>query len=199
MFNNPIKKYQTGGKATPQQEQQIAQLFEAASKNTGIDVETLMNAANQMPDENSMKQYVQAISMAAQGDQNAISSIKKMFSQQPTMKKLGGKIRDFICKHAKGGQIADCGCGSKVPKAEMGISGIGEEQTTGNRFSRFWNKHVGKVMPSGATLTKWQDKSGAQHYQSLNNIKGNTTKYYMVIPQPGDSTLFETHVILPDS
>ena len=126
MFNNPIKKYQTGGKATPQQEQQIAQLFEAASKNTGIDVETLMNAANQMPDENSMKQYVQAISMAAQGDQSAISSIKKMFSQKPTMQKLGGKIRDFICKHAKGGQIADCDCDKKVAKGEDGLPAIGD-------------------------------------------------------------------------
>lgn len=124
MFNNPLRKYQSGGKATPQQQQQIAQLFEAASKNTGIDVETLMNAANELKDENSMKQYVEAISLAAQGDKTAIDSIKKMFGQQPAMQKLGGKIRDFICKHANGKKIADCGCGKNVPKAQNGTSGI---------------------------------------------------------------------------
>ncbi|MBP5694226.1 MAG: hypothetical protein J6X03_02075 [Bacilli bacterium] len=94
MFNNPLRKYQSGGNvATPQQQQQIAKLFEAASKNTGIDVETLMSAANELKDENSMKQYVEAISLAAQGDQTAITAIKKMFSQQsPAAFAKGGKL-----------------------------------------------------------------------------------------------------------
>lgn len=94
MFNNPLRKYQSGGNvATSQQQQQIAKLFEAASKNTGIDVETLMSAANELKDENSMKQYVEAISLAAQGDQTAITAIKKMFSQQsPATFAKGGKL-----------------------------------------------------------------------------------------------------------
>jgi hypothetical protein len=127
MFNNPLKKYQQGGKATPEQEQQITQLFEAASKNTGVDIETLMTAANQMPDEASIKQYVEAISKAASGDQTAIASIKKMFSKRPTMKKSGGKIHDFICKHAHGRKIAGCGCmddGGKVEKARDGMPNL---------------------------------------------------------------------------
>ena len=130
MFNNPLKKNKAASKATPQQEQQIMQMFQAASKNTGIDVETLMNATNQLQDDNQMKQYVEAISLAAQGDQNAITSLKKLFTQSQAsaqVAKLGGKIMDFVCKHAKGGQITDCGCkedGGKVTKAEDGNDGL---------------------------------------------------------------------------
>ena len=127
MFNNPLRKYQPGGNmATPEQQQQIAKLFEDASKNTGIDVETLTAAANEMKDEQSMKQYVEAISLAAQGNLAAINSIKKMFGQnQAAAFAKGGKLWNFICKHAKGG-VVDCGCDKKVEKHQQDKKGRGK-------------------------------------------------------------------------
>jgi hypothetical protein len=40
--------------------------------------------------------------------------------------KEGGKIHDFICKHAKGGHVAGCGCGGQVEKHQdaNGVIGI---------------------------------------------------------------------------
>lgn len=158
MFKNPIKKYQTGGIVTPQQQQQIAQLFEAASKNTGIDIETLMNAANQMPDENSMNQYVNAISKAAKGDQEAISSIQEMFSQQAVMQKLGGKIQSFICKHAKGGKVgSDCGCkkedGGTVEKHQQS-NGKGRGTITATKEGFTVGPKYYNTNPDGSTQSR---------------------------------------------
>ena len=127
MFKNPIKKYQSGGiTASPQEQQQIAQLFEAASKNTGIAVETLMEAANQLQDEDQMKQYVEAISLAAQGDQTAINSIKQMFTKSASQFAKGGKLHDFICKHAKGGHVDDCGCKQDGGNITTNFSHLGD-------------------------------------------------------------------------
>lgn len=52
---------------------------------------------------------------------------QELQGQQAGIFKDGGKLHDFICKHAKGGHIAGCGCkeeGGKVSKAQNGTSGI---------------------------------------------------------------------------
>lgn len=48
---------------------------------------------------------------------------QEMQNPQAGMFKEGGKLHDFICKHAKGGHVAGCGCkedGGKVKKAQYG-------------------------------------------------------------------------------
>lgn len=122
MFKNPLK-YQTGGSTpTQQQEQQLVQMFQKASENTGIPVETLVEGLNQITDENQKKAVTEAVAFASKGDRTAIETLQKMFktSSQSQAFKNGGKIHDFICKHAKGG-VAGCGCGGSVVKAERGL------------------------------------------------------------------------------
>lgn len=44
---------------------------------------------------------------------------QEMQNPQAGMFKDGGKLHDFICKHAKGGHVAGCGCGGKVEKHQQ--------------------------------------------------------------------------------
>lgn len=118
MFNNPLRKYQSGGSVPSKEQQEMLMAFvewlpkrvkEFANMNPDQIVEAL-NGMSQSPEgqkqvEQLMQQFKQEISSA-----------------QPSQFEKGGKLHDFVCKHAKGGYIAGCGC--KVPKAQNGTSGI---------------------------------------------------------------------------
>ena len=118
MFKNPLK-YQQGGKAKQASQEQLVQLFQAAAKNAQVDPQELVQKASELGnDEQTAAQFMQGLQLCAQGDPKGIEFIKSLF-QQPAYKK-GGKILDFICKHAKGGYVSGCGCGGNVKKAQDG-------------------------------------------------------------------------------
>lgn len=123
MFKNPLK-YQQGGKAKQASQEQLVQLFQAAAKNAQVDPQELVQKASELGnDEQAAAQFMQGLQLCAQGDPKGIEFIKSLF-QQPAYKK-GGKILDFICKHAKGGYVSGCGCRGNVKKAQDGASEIG--------------------------------------------------------------------------
>ena len=119
MFKNPLKYQQGGRTATAQEQEQLAQLFQAAAKNAQVSPEALVQKAQELSqDEQSAAQFMEGLQRCAQGDPAGIQFIQSLF-KQPAYKK-GGKLLDFICKHAKGGHVAGCGCGGSVKKAEGG-------------------------------------------------------------------------------
>lgn len=118
MFKNPLKYQQGGSAPTQQQQEQLIQLFQAAAKNAQVDLEALVQKAQKLgQDENAAAQFMEGLQRCAQGDPDGIRFIKSLFTQSA---KRGGKIQDFICKHARGGQVAGCGCGGSVKKAQGG-------------------------------------------------------------------------------
>lgn len=110
-------KYQKGGTAASQE--QLVQLFQAAAENAQVDPEQLVQKASEIgQDEEAAARFMQGLQLCAQGDPEGIQFIKSLF-QSPAFKK-GGKIFEFICKHAKGGYVSGCGCGGNVKKAQEG-------------------------------------------------------------------------------
>lgn len=111
-------KYQQGGSTSTQQEQ-LVQLFQAAAENAQVDPQELVQKASEIgQDQEAAAQFMEGLQLCAQGDPEGIKFIKSLF-QRPAFRK-GGKIWDFVCKHAKGGYVAGCNCGGKVKKGQDG-------------------------------------------------------------------------------
>jgi hypothetical protein len=81
-----------------------------------------------------IQQLMQQFQQEIQGNQQAFRN--------------GGKIHDFICKHAHGG-VADCGCGNKIQKGENGIQKVA-------RFGR----NVMRTTPIGKYLLAPEKNEG---------------------------------------
>ena len=127
-----INKYAKGGKSTANQEQ-LVKLFQAAAENAQVDPQELVQKASEIgQDEQAAAQFMQGLQLCAQGDPEGIKFIKSLF-QSPAFRQ-GGKIWDFICKHARGGYVAGCGC----KKAQNGTE-LNQENNKGysvNRYSK---------------------------------------------------------------
>ena len=120
MIKNPLK-YQKGGTAASQE--QLVQLFQAAAENAQVDPQQLVQKASEISqDEQAAAQFMQGLQLCAQGDPEGIKFIKSLF-QSPAFRKVG-KIFDFICKQARGGYVAGCGCGGHVKKGQEGIDNL---------------------------------------------------------------------------
>ena len=138
-------KYQKGGStASPQQQEQLVQLFQAAAKNAQVDPEALVQKAQEVStDEQSAAQFMQGLQLCAQGDPEGIRFIQGLF--KPAYKR-GGKIHDFVCKHGKGG-INGCGCkqgGGTFKSADKQVTiknyGTAQADTTGKYSYPFHQK-----------------------------------------------------------
>ena len=119
MFKNPLK-YQQGGKT----QDPIGQLVKWLVQNTGLDENQISQRLNQiLSDDTAKQELVNNLQNMQKGDQNAAQNIIGMFVPQSA--KFGGKIRDFICKHAKGGALKGCGCkqeGGEIENKKPGYS-----------------------------------------------------------------------------
>lgn len=135
MFNNPLKKYAIGGNVSA--EEAVNQMSAELSRVLGIDENTTKARLTEiLSNEEESQIFKTALAKVQQGDDQAMQTIAQLFSKAPKSKaspfshKLGGKIHDFICKHAKGGDIkAGCGCkdgGDKVEKHQEENSGNGK-------------------------------------------------------------------------
>lgn len=107
-FNNPLKLQQGGNVGTDQ----LVEIFQAAAKNAQVDPEALVKKAQEFgQDEKAAAQFMQGLQLCAQGDPKGIQFIQSLFAQ---VHKRGGKLQSFVCKHAKGGYVAGCGCAKKA-------------------------------------------------------------------------------------
>ena len=125
MFNNPLKKYQSGETAPSQEQQELLAAF----------VEWLPKRvkqfANMAPEQ--IVETLNGMSQTPEG-QKQVESLMQQFQQEmqsasPSQFEKGGKLWNFICKHAEGGRIVGCGCkedGGEIKKSAKGNSNIGE-------------------------------------------------------------------------
>lgn len=124
MFKNPLKKYASGG-VTSTQEQKLVQIFSKAASKLNIKPEVLVQKVQELTGEQQMS-FVQAIQDVADSDNpkpESLQLIQSMFGQPSQSFEKGGKIHDFICKHAKGGHMAGCGCKEDGGEIELGEKG----------------------------------------------------------------------------
>ena len=191
MFKNPLRKYQQGGTAPTQEQQKLLAAFiewlpKRVKEFQGMQPEAIAQALDGMSKTPEGQQQIQQLMQQFQ--QEAQNS-------QPAYKQ-GGKLHDFICKHAKGG-VADCGCG--VKKAETG---------SGNIFTTFARtmpigrllfptaeeraRRSAKRVPDLENVTERRvgfgtDKSGKKVLFESAVVGGNSADTFVEIPQPGDT------------
>ena len=111
MFKNPIKKYQNGGSVN--QNQAMQQVVEFISQVAKVSPEEVMATLDKIKgDEDAINALSQALELAKNNDERGFQTIQLMFNPKTNTQfaKDGGKLHDFICKHAKGGYVAGCGC-----------------------------------------------------------------------------------------
>lgn len=121
MFKNPLRKYQQGGAApTADQQKLLAAFIEWLPKR-------VKEFQGMQPEQ--IAQALDGMTKTPEG-QKQVQQLMQQFQQelqqggQPAFRN-GGKIHDFICKHAKGGMV-DCGCGgTKIQKGGEGMRQIG--------------------------------------------------------------------------
>lgn len=147
MFKNPLK-YQQGGQLNQEQQQMLAAFIDWLPKRVkefeGMQPEAIVQALDGMSKTPEGQKQVQAYVEQFQNEMNGVASHK-----------LGGKIQDFICKHAKGGHVG-CGC---TKKGEDGLvvdepEGYTWGQYNKNDFLNSGENHIGwtKVTtPDGRT------------------------------------------------
>ena len=118
MFKNPLK-YQQGGQLNQEQQQMLAAFIDWLPKRVkefeGMQPEAIVQALDGMSKTPEGQRQVQAYVEQFQNEMNGITS-----------NKLGGKIQDFICKHAKGGHVG-CGCkqDGDIVKSQNGNPALG--------------------------------------------------------------------------
>ena len=195
MFKNPLKKYQTGGQLNLEQQQMLAAFIEWLPKRVkefqGMKPEAIAQALDGMSKTPEGQKQVQKLMQQFQ--QESQQSVAPTFKQ-------GGKIRDFICKHAKGGTV-DCGCGgTKIRSGQEGGNSVFKTIARTTPIGRF-------VFPTNPLIIAQRN---AQRVPDLENItdrkigfatddtgkkvlyedaviNGNSADTFVEIPQPGDT------------
>lgn len=183
MFNNPLRKYQSGGTAPSQQEQEIMAAFIQW-------LPTKIPEFQQMQPEQIVEQLNQ-MSQTEEG-KNYINDLMAQFYQEmqgQTMRN-GGKIKDFICKHAKGGRV-DCGCnGTKVSIGQKGIAGISEKDPSAKKAK----KNASKAENQYGIGRRWQgtyvNGNGEKWLYESGDVNGNSAETF-VRALPGDTTFVQ--------
>lgn len=139
MFKNPLKKYAAGG-VTNAQKQELVQVFSKAASKLQIEPEVLIQKAQELTGEEQAG-FMQAIQDVADNNQpkpESLQFIQNVFrksGQSSQAFKDGGKIHDFICKHAIGGRAADCGCKQEGGNVEVPENKRGYTAST-DRFKK---------------------------------------------------------------
>lgn len=119
MFNNPLKKYANGGPVSESEAANEVKTIIAQITGASIDqIDSILGQIGQ--NDEAISQLRQLLQGASHGDEQSIQELKQLFNPQTQFAKDGGKLHDFICKHAKGGNIKDCGCDGSVKKAQGG-------------------------------------------------------------------------------
>ena len=166
MFENPLRKYATGG-VTSSQEQKLVQVFSKAASKLNIKPEVLIQKVQELTEEQQIG-FIQAIQDIADSDNpkpESIQLIQSIFAQPSQAFRNGGKIHDFICKHAKGGKV-DCGCKqeggtfeSKDKQVKIKNFGTAQADTTGSYSYPSTNGEF-RFNPNGRTATVWDNTGG---------------------------------------
>lgn len=165
MFKNPLRKYQQGGAApTADQQKLLAAFIEWLPKR-------VKEFQGMQPEQ--IAQALDGMTKTPEG-QKQVQQLMQQFQQelqqggQPAFRN-GGKIHDFICKHAKGGSV-DCGCGGiKVQKGQDGLQKVGRGLRTVMRTTP-----IGKYLLAPEKNEGYRDAEWGSH--RLPNLEGITNR-----------------------
>lgn len=191
MFNNPLRKYAVGGTAPTQEQQKLlADFIEWLPKRVkefqGMKPEAIVQALDGMSKTPEGQKQVQQL--MEQFQQEMQQSGQQAFRN-------GGKIHDFICKHAKGGAI-DCGCGGSVKKAQNGSG------KAFNNIDRYYNENGESLNDADLETIARRKQPRTITYTSIrnpwnmnwNNFNGYWTKRDMLPVYQGNVTAFNYDV-----
>lgn len=194
MFKNPLKKYKLGGSIQQAEEDLINSVAQVLKK----PVEEIRARYQQIKQnkQESTRLY-QALAMLQNGDEENGSNI--LISLFSNSFKNGGKIHDFICKHAKGGSV-DCGCGGiKVRSAEDGSGDIFKSFMRTMPIGRLLYptaiqaaKRNATRVPDIANVTNRRvgfgtDETGRKVLYEDAVVNGNSADTFIDIPHSGDT------------
>ena len=163
MFKNPLK-YQSGGVTQSKEQEAENQLISAIAEGLGAQPEQVKARLEQIKSNPDEVKELQSALQLMQQDQNAgFQAILKLFAGKPQSAKHGGKIQDFICKYARGGQVAGCGCKqegctfeSKDKQVKIKDFGTAQADTIGNYSYPSTNGEF-QFNPMGRTATVWDN------------------------------------------
>lgn len=151
MFNNPLKKYQTGG-TTPSQND-IQQLIQGIAKVVNQTPEYVAKQMQQiMQTQDGETMLTEAIQEYSNNPESGLTKLKQLFpGEGAQMAKLGGKIKDFICKHAKGGYVAGCGCKEDGGKVNNNYSAVVNAPGDTTRTKQYnYRQEIMQTYPDGS-------------------------------------------------
>jgi hypothetical protein len=124
MFKNPLK-YASGGAMLPSEQQAENDFISVIAEGLGTQPEQVKARLEQIKSNPTESQQLQEALQLMQQDKNkGFQAVLSLFAGKPQSAKRGGKIQDFICKHAKGG-VAGCGCkqeGGEIENKKPGYS-----------------------------------------------------------------------------
>ncbi len=188
MFENPLNKYAAGG--TTMAEQQAEEDFiNAIAQQLGQnpeDVRARFEEIKSNPEES--QQLHDAVQIMQTDKKKGVQLIVNLFTQtasaQPTSMRDGGKFRDFICKHGKGGKT-DCGCspkeklagmenGDKVEKHQNSNGVIGKRSVSSGKFDVPFLAYMKAYFNSKRTPTV-----GAAMNRKFGHATQNGNEYYL--------------------
>jgi len=176
MFKNPLK-YASGGTMLPSEQQAENDFISVIAEGLGAQPEQVKARLEQIKSNPTESQQLQEALQLMQQDKNkGFQAVLSLFAGKPQSAKRGGKIQDFICKHAKGG-VAGCGCEKPVEKHQQEN---GKGRGIIGALSGLYNRFVGQSMPdvSGVNnrrVRTWTDANGIQHIVEDANVNGNST------------------------
>lgn len=166
MFKNPLK-YQQGGQLNEQQQQMLAAFIDWLPKRVkefqGMKPEAIVQALDGMSKTSEGQKQVQQL---MEQFQQELQGGSQAFRQ-------GGKIHDFICKHAKGGYVSGCGCKDNGGKMQSGgivvddpsydkvISAPGDTLST-KRYK--YSTQTRRTLPSGSIIYSRDTRNGTDNY-----------------------------------
>lgn len=126
---------------------------------------------------------------------------QEMQGGQAQSAKRGGKIQDFICKHARGGQVAGCGCGGSVEKHQQtdgkGRGTIGTGLSSGNFKVPFLpyvktylsKKRTPNVGPATNRFFGHVTSNGNEYYLEDADIGGHQVDTWVMVGPRKDTTI----------
>ena len=188
MFKNPLK-YQQGGFAPSQDEQKVLAAFiqwlpKRVKSFQGMKPEQIAQALDSMSKTpEGKKQLQQLMNQFQQEIQEGSQSFKQ-----------GGKIHDFICKHARGGKV-DCGCkqeGGNISKNQRSLSSGRFDIPFGAYMKTYFNK---RSTPDVGVATRrsfgYSTSDGNEYYLEDANIGRNSVDTWVNVTPKKDTIIMQ--------
>lgn len=188
MFKNPLK-YQQGGFAPSQDERKVLAAFiqwlpKRVKSFQGMRPEQIAQALDSMSKTPEGKKQLQQL----------MNQFQQEIQEDSQSFKQGGKIHDFICKHARGGKV-DCGCkqeGGNISKNQRSLSSGRFDIPFGAYMKTYFNK---RSTPDVGVATRrsfgYSTSDGNEYYLEDANIGRNSVDTWVNVTPQKDTIIMQ--------